>query len=366
MAKSPKKLVKSIKIFNSYNFNAKAFPINATIFTSHKCNLGCAMCWRNTKSGEDRLNWEPVPIEIWERTIKELKEMGCNKLQISGGGEPLLDKNFGKLAKLAKKIEMECQLTTNGTLLNKEIVDFLNEIKWDTVIISLDAPDKETNNKIRGWGFDQVIENIKYISKTNRTFSVYLQSVILPINYKKFTDLLKICNKYKLDGIVFLPFCDFKEYTNNFYENYNIPKTREEFESFIMNVRKEFIKLDKIAKTYKLNTNIHELLVFNLIRRAPFDTCYNPWMFCVIDESGNVIPCCQLSNINKKFYLGNIRENNIREIWFGKKFELLRRRFKKRILYDDCNNCIASKFNERIGIFLDPIKTISAKHKVKK
>ncbi len=142
------KLQKVIKIYNAYTFNKIVAPQSATIFTSHKCNLGCVMCWRKTESGKHRLLWKPVPTEKWKSTIKELNNMGCKKLEFSGGGEPLLDKDFKNLAEYAKGLGMHCCLTTNGTLLNNQMVDFLNSINWDVVHVSLDGPDKDTNNKI--------------------------------------------------------------------------------------------------------------------------------------------------------------------------------------------------------------------------
>src|SRR4030042_6140842 len=99
---------KAVKIYNAYTFNRVASPITATIFTSHKCNLGCAMCWRKTDSGVERLKWKPVPMKRWESIIRELNDMNCKRLEFSGGGEPLLDKNFKHLAKLAKDLSMQC------------------------------------------------------------------------------------------------------------------------------------------------------------------------------------------------------------------------------------------------------------------
>ena len=51
---------------------------------------------------------------------------------------------------VCKELQMEGILTTNGTLLNRELANTLLNIGWDEVHFSIDGPNAEIHDALRG------------------------------------------------------------------------------------------------------------------------------------------------------------------------------------------------------------------------
>jgi MoaA/NifB/PqqE/SkfB family radical SAM enzyme len=78
------------------------------------------------------------------------------------GGEPLVDTRLEEIISLfdTKSTLMSC--TSNGTLLTEDRARILKSSGLDSFVISLDGPDPETNDPIRGRGtYKKVMESIR-------------------------------------------------------------------------------------------------------------------------------------------------------------------------------------------------------------
>ena len=87
---------------------------DAKIKLTSRCNLRCVMCkyWQTTT--EDAL-----PGERWKQVFAELAGLGCRKVHFSGG-EIFLRRDVLDLAEAAVGLGMKVNLTTNGTLIDRE------------------------------------------------------------------------------------------------------------------------------------------------------------------------------------------------------------------------------------------------------
>lgn len=113
---------------------------------AHGCNLACEYCFAS--KGDYRTGNKLMTEEIALRAVDFLAKHSGNRKNIEidfFGGEPLI--NFEVVKKsvaYAKEIEKRTgklfhfTITTNGTLLDKEKTDFINEF-MDNVVISLDG-----------------------------------------------------------------------------------------------------------------------------------------------------------------------------------------------------------------------------------
>ncbi|MGC8847155.1 MAG: radical SAM protein, partial [Candidatus Hydrogenedens sp.] len=134
-------------------------------FLTNRCNQRCLTCWQ----WEDDFKsvGKELPDEMWMKLLQDSITMEAKHLYIVGGGEPMVRGNLViKLAELAKQNGMFCVLHTNGTLFKKEQLDKLISLKWDQIIFSIDGPNPDVNDFIRGEGtFDKAFQNLKYISQ---------------------------------------------------------------------------------------------------------------------------------------------------------------------------------------------------------
>lgn len=145
---------------NSYN---EIFHI--TIALTMKCNARCYYCFEN---GAER---NSMSEETFKNTIDYIYR-NSNKKEIFidwFGGEPLL--RFDLLKKMKKELENKglqiySSLTTNGLLINDEIIEYLKNENFHFVQITVDAIGEEYNN-IRNYittdknPFNTVMQNIQ-------------------------------------------------------------------------------------------------------------------------------------------------------------------------------------------------------------
>jgi uncharacterized protein len=157
--------------------------INAIdIFISEDCNLACKYCFiRRGLSNGNKALMEQV---VGERTVDFLIKRSGDKKDLFicfFGGEPLI--NFKVLkhivtyaldegSKYNKRFHFS--LTTNGTLLSDEIVDFIykNQIK---VLISIDG-DIHSHNRNRplpggGDSYTEIVNNLRKLDRRNISYS---------------------------------------------------------------------------------------------------------------------------------------------------------------------------------------------------
>ena len=134
----------------------KSKPQILQIFLSNICNLDCIMCCNKTTVKREKA------FSLDYKTIEKIILTNSQLLVIEWlGGEPTLYPNFEKLLDLANKQNIKQVLVTNGSLLNKKIINKLIEYNVD-VTISMDAPIKSLYEKIRrGGDFNRLVNNLK-------------------------------------------------------------------------------------------------------------------------------------------------------------------------------------------------------------
>ena len=132
-------------------------PVLCNYYVTYRCNATCAFCdiWE-----------KPSPYvtpESVEENMRDLKKLGVKVVDFTGG-EPLLHRDIDTLLRIAKKYGMITTLTTNALLYPK----WAERLKGlvDMLHFSLDSPDKEEHDTLRGVAcFDFVLESIQRAKK---------------------------------------------------------------------------------------------------------------------------------------------------------------------------------------------------------
>jgi len=137
------------------------------------CNLSCRHCYINQEQhGSNMLSGKTV--ETW---LKLFVEPGKESNVIFLGGEPTMHPDLAHLVKVAKKLGYCVTVDSNGYLFH----DFLirtSPADLDFLSFSLDGPDRETNDRIRGDGvFATCVTNIgKAVEKGFNVSLIYTVS----------------------------------------------------------------------------------------------------------------------------------------------------------------------------------------------
>ncbi len=138
-------------------FSADKKPVVVWNMTQ-RCNLRCLHCYsrsENIEYGNELRTEEGIEL------IDDLARFGVPVILFSGG-EPLMRRDFPLLASHAREMGMRVVLSTNGTLIDREMARVLREIDLSYVGVSLDGM-RETNDRFRGvkGAFDAALRGIR-------------------------------------------------------------------------------------------------------------------------------------------------------------------------------------------------------------
>jgi MoaA/NifB/PqqE/SkfB family radical SAM enzyme len=125
--------------------------LNRIVFElTNRCNLSCKHCLREaTDEGRD------LPIELVERIFGQAKDAYRINTADFTGGEPLLYPHLERLLDLLVEFDFNFSLVTNGHLMPQRIDLFKHpEVRGriEHVAVSIEGPDAETHDSIRGEG----------------------------------------------------------------------------------------------------------------------------------------------------------------------------------------------------------------------
>lgn len=168
---------------------------NIILDLASTCNLSCEYCYRSSEGNYDTSNPPFMDKRTGENAVDFLIQNSGNKENIGislFGGEPLLNFSLMKhlvpyaIEKAEKhKKRVYFSITTNGTLLDREIIDFLNEYNI-RVLISIDG-DKKTHDRLRHYpdgkgSYDKIISNVKYLLSSRNGLNVSARPTITRYN----------------------------------------------------------------------------------------------------------------------------------------------------------------------------------------
>lgn len=161
-----------------------------TVICTYACNLNCQYCFYKDRQDEYQYTQGMLQPEVLIETIHGLLEEYPEGIEtiVFFGGEPLL--NFEAIKKVVPQIielykeknvaPADFGIITNGTIMNQEIIDFLNEYKV-ILTVSIDGT-KEIHNEMRKFklgngSYEQIVENIHRL-REKREFALYVEMTL--------------------------------------------------------------------------------------------------------------------------------------------------------------------------------------------
>ena len=140
----------------AFDFKARNTTVKALcLHVAHTCNLNCEYCFAS--QGKYHGQRALMSYEVGKRALDFLIENSGNRRNLEVdffGGEPLMNWDVVKrLVAYARSIEKEkgknfrFTLTTNGVLVDDEVIDFCNR-EMHNVVLSLDGR-KEVHDRLR-------------------------------------------------------------------------------------------------------------------------------------------------------------------------------------------------------------------------
>ncbi len=263
---------------------------------THECNLHCLHCHSSFGS--------PLESELTTREIIALMEEVSHFDECSlviSGGEPFCRKDIAEIVSRASEyFGDKALIVTNGTLITDELAEHLAQSRID-VQISLEGPDEESNDAIRGKGvFGKALKTIRKLKSLGLTPLVRM--TLLKSNVNKVREIMEFVNREGL-GAVVLGTLQMSGRAHEFLRKIDL--TTDE----LIKAYREIRKLDPDSAFIKFGENIRPAVT----RCEKLDLCGAGTGILSIGADGGVYPCPGL--IYPEFLAGNIREKSLEEIW---------------------------------------------------
>lgn len=280
--------------------------------------------------------------EVLKDRISEMSKLGLKSVMYAGEGEPLLHKDIVEIVEYTNKAGIDVALTTNGSLLSKDMAEPL--IKNSTWIkVSINGATKETYSKIHGVSlksksFEKVIDNMAYASglraEKGYKCALGMQLLLLPDNSGEAKALAILAKEIGMDYLVVKPYSQHplsktERYKDIKYADYlHLAKELQQLNSENFNV---IFRLDTMNKWDK--------------REHSYDNCLALPFWSYIDATGRVWGC-SVYLTDERFYYGNISDSSFKDIWQGKRRKTSLAYVNNELNTDNCRvNCRMDKIN---------------------
>lgn len=340
-------LKNSGELFTEDNFEPMAGELKAKtsgvikalcLHIAHTCNLNCSYCFASQGKyhGERAL----MSFEVGKRALDFLIENSGTRRNLEVdffGGEPLM--NFDvvkKLVEYARSIEKEkgknfrFTLTTNGVLVDDDVIDFANK-EMSNVVLSLDGR-KEVHDRYRvdyqGRGsYDTIVPKFQKFVKARGGKNYYMRGTFTHANPDFLEDIKTMLN---------LGFTELSMEPVVAAEGDEAALTEED-KPVVMKQYEELaelmLKRDKEGKPFTFYHYMIDLAGGPCIYKR-ISGCGSGTEYMAVTPWGDLYPCHQFVG-DEKFKLG--------DIWHGVKNKEIQNEFASCNVYarSECRDCWA-------------------------
>ncbi len=300
-------------------------PSHVLIELTTRCNLRCKWCNQANPEWQKKYGHKDMPFADFERIIVQLK--GANRLLLYNIGEPLLYKRIFDAIKLAKQYIPEVRLTSNGLLLTPDVAKKLQQAGLDMLHISIDSPDPEYMQKIRGADLRKIEENIRLFGETC-DIPIEIWVVISEETLETLKQLPAWASRFK--AIKRIRFQLQKGMHSVEITGFNPLESLETYQAFQRHI-------DRECKQLGLESNIYELPFYprGYHQRQAKGICQAPFTQLVsISVRGQINPCCTYGTCD----LGNVFELGFKGAWNGEQMRAWRNDMLNQRYCEYCSN----------------------------
>ncbi|NFN17369.1 thioether cross-link-forming SCIFF peptide maturase [Clostridium botulinum] len=291
----------------------------------HGCNLRCKYCFAD--EGEYHGHKGVMSLDVAKKAIDYVvKRSGPRKnieIDLFGGEPTMIMDTIKDIIKYARDNEKKWNknirftMTTNATLLNPEMMDFMDK-EMGNIILSLDGRRCVNDNvriKADGSGsYDDIIPNIKeMIKRRTKGKTFYVRGTFTRNNTDFYEDVMAMINEgfdeISIEPVV-LP------------DEHSLSLREEDLETIFKNYDKLYEEMAKRKREGKDEFNFYH---FNIdLQGGPcvykrISGCGAGFEYVAITPQGDVYPCHQFVG-NEEFKLGTIYDDTY-DSELGKKFK---------------------------------------------
>ncbi len=305
---------------------------------AHDCNLACRYCF--AEEGEYHGRRALMSLEVGKKALDFLIQNSGNRKNLEVdffGGEPLLNWEVVKeLVKYGREQEARYEkkfrftLTTNGVLLNDEVMEFVNR-EMSNVVLSIDGR-KEVNDRMRPFrrgdgSYDLIVPKFQKLAEQRNQTDYYVRGTFTHHNLDFSEDVKHLSElgfeQISVEPVVAQPTEDYA------FREEDLPELLKQYDI----LAKYILERRKSGKWINFFHFMLDLSGGPCVYKR-LSGCGSGTEYLAVTPWGDLYPCHQFVG-NEEFLMGNVDE--------GVTNLELREKFRQCNVYskEKCKNCFA-------------------------
>jgi len=298
-------------------------PLSVHVYPSYKCNFRCNYCIHAFSTEEMKqkgFSREKMNMDTFLNIVDGLKEYEekVKAVIFAGHGEPLTHENIADMVRLLKEAEVaeRVEITTNGSLLTKDMSDKLISSGVDRLKVSIQGTTADKYKSIAKYNidYDSFLEKLTYFYDNKESTEVYIKIIDAVLegegDEKKFRRMFEPVSDY-VDVEYLIPFINGIDH---------------------LSLKESF---DKCKQGHAIASDI----------------CSMPFYMQVVAPNGDILPCC---SVDVPTVIANVNEVSLIDAWHSHamlQFQRCMLRDKSENLV--CKGCSVPSYGLQVGDYLD-------------
>ena len=305
---------------------------------AHDCNLACKYCF--AEEGEYHGRRALMSFEVGKAALDFLVANSGNRINLEVdffGGEPLMNwqvvkdlVEYGRSLEEPNNKKFRFTLTTNGVLLNDDILEFANK-EMSNIVLSIDGR-KEIHDLMRpfrgGQGsYDMIVPKFQKVADSREQMNYYVRGTFTRNNLDFAEDVLHLADlgfkQISVEPVVAEPTDDYA------IREEDLPRLKEEYDKLAV----EMIKRRKEGNPFNFFHFMIDLDGGPCVAKR-LSGCGSGTEYLAVTPWGDLYPCHQFVG-KDEFLMGNVTDGITRTD--------IQDEFKCCNVYakDKCKNCFA-------------------------
>ena len=283
---------------------------------AHDCNLACQYCF--AEEGEYHGRRALMSFEVGKKALDFLVANSGTRRNLEVdffGGEPLMNwevvkqlVEYGRSIEEANNKKFRFTLTTNGVLLNDEILDFVNK-EMGNIVLSTDGR-KEVHDRMRPFrngkgSYDLIMPKFKKVAESRNQTNYYVRGTFTHFNLDFSNDVLSLADQgfkqISVEPVVASPEDAYALRTED------LPQIFEEYDKLAV----EMIKREKEGRGFNFFHFMIDLTGGPCVYKR-LSGCGSGTEYLAVTPWGDFYPCHQFVG-NEDFLLGNVNDGIVRK-----------------------------------------------------
>mgnify|MGYP002510483030 CR=1 FL=1 len=299
-----------------FDFKKRQTVVKALcLHIAHDCNLACRYCF--AEEGEYHGRRALMSLEVGKKALDFLVANSGNRVNLEVdffGGEPLMNwqvvkdlVEYGRSLEAPNNKKFRFTLTTNGVLLDDEILEFANR-EMANIVLSIDGR-KEIHDRMRpfrgGQGsYDLIVPKFRKVAESRGQERYYVRGTFTRHNLDFSRDVLHLADlgfrQISVEPVVAGPEDDYA------IREEDLPVLKEEYDRLAA----EMIRRRKEGRGFNFFHFMIDLEGGPCVAKR-LSGCGSGTEYLAVTPWGDLYPCHQFVG-NEKFLMGNVEEGVLR------------------------------------------------------